>query len=327
MLSLLTLCLALVSSQVNLQSPRSRSGNSNIRVTGSTAGVNPCGNGSDTELRASRTPVATFLEGGNATNISISFGNVNQSWSMSIVTYRNNTNIIPNTTLPLPIVESITPLRGPQRVGDTTNGTTGTYLLRYDWTVDAARACRPHLYGCALRVVVVNDLGNDTYFTCSDIRVYSRAFDSHLRFKVVMNRGVVAPPPANMLSRLQLAYALKGLTQTNSFIQPSGTTLDAQSDGSYTFTLIIADTPGFSSFQVADAISADASTSLNDTLGVASVALGPDPEPESNSSTVAGAVIGVLLALLLIGAFIYVYRKKPELFENLCKKSSKGTNI
>jgi len=184
------------------------------------------------------------------------------------------------------------------------------------------------LYGCALRAVAVNDIGNDTYFTCSDIRVYSRAFDTQMRFKVFMNRGVVAPPSNNMLDRLRLVYSLKGLTTTNSFIQPANSSLEAQGDGSYIFTLIIADTPGFSSFQVANFISADAATSLNDTLGVASVTLGPDPEPADNSGSVAGAVIGVLLAIAVIFACICLYRKKPELFQNLCKKSSsKGTNI
>jgi len=334
------LCFAFVASQINLQSPQSRSGNGNIRVVGSTAGVNPCGNGTDTELRASQNPVGVYWNGGNATNISIAFGNLNAYWTMSIVSYINYTGVInPNATLPLPIFSgNVVVLRGQEKVSVTTNGTLGTYVLKnFYWPVEAAAACRPNYYGCALRVQTINlPSANDSYFSCSDIRVYSHAFDQRLVFTVTMGPGVLAPPPADILTRLKAVYGNEGLTPTNSAIDPSGASFDVRSDGSFTFTIIISDTPGFTSDKVAATITADLSTTLNNTLGVATVALGPPASPPSNAGQTAAIVIVVLLLLAIIAGLVYVKIKKPALWKSWGEsishcfsscKPAKGTNI
>jgi len=331
-----------VACQVNLQSPQSRDGNANIRVLGSLTGINPCGNGSDAEIRASQSPVATYLNGGNATNISIQFYDLSALWTMSIVSYTNYTGVInPNATIPLPIASSnIVLLRAIEQVGVTTNGSLGTYMLRdFLWPVAAAAACRPNYYGCALRIVTTNPSGNVTYFTCSDIRVYSHAFDARLVFTVSMDPGVAAPAPSLMLSRLIGAYGNKGLTTSNSIISPS-TAFSLRSDQSFTFTVIVSDEPGFTSDEVVASISKDASTTLVNTLGVATVVLGNPPAVPSSAGSTAAIVIIILLLLAMIGVLVYVKLKKPLMWKAGCDKLSacfsscrsacgpaKGTNI
>lgn len=334
------LFFVLTASQVVLVSPQARSGNSNIRVIGSTDGINPCGNGSDGEQRPSRNPVAVFWHGGNATNISINFGNLNSVWSMSVVPYTNNTAAIaPNSTIiPLPIPGAPVELRGAEKVNTTTNGSLNYVLRNFQWPLDAAKWCRPNFYGCALQIRVTNSpFANDTYFTCSDIRVYSKYYDSELEFTVKMPTDVEPPAPAIMLSRLRLAYATKGLLTTNSKIVPDGVSFALRSDKTFTFTLVVSDAPNFNSGIVTAAISADASTSLATTLGVATVSLSSPPVEESGSGgATAAIVIIVLLLVAFIAVLLYVKVKKPVLWKSWgdslsnCRSSckpAKGTNI